>query len=81
MSKDELFDKIKSILVNEFEIDEAAVTPAAKLGDELDMDSIDFIDLIGKTKEFIPGKINPDIFKTVKTVQDIIDALQPYTEA
>ena len=48
MSKDEIFDKLKNILVNEFELDAGDVTPDALLGDDLDLDSIDSIDLIVK---------------------------------
>ena len=80
MSKDEIFDKLKSILSSEFEIDEASITPTALLADDLDLDSIDSIDLIVKMKDFIPGKIYPAIFTTVKTVQDVVDALYPYTQ-
>ena len=81
MSKDEIFEKLKGILVSEFELDEGDVTPDALLGDDLDLDSIDSIDLIVKMKEFMPartGNVDPSIFKTVKTVQDVVDALVPY---
>ena len=81
MSKDEIFDKVKSILIDEFEIDEVDITPTARLGDDLDLDSIDSIDLIVKMKEFMPadkGNVDPAIFKTVKTLQDVVDALVPY---
>ena len=81
MSKDEIFEKLKGILVSEFELDEGDVTPDALLGDDLDLDSIDSIDLSVKMKEFMPadkGNVDPSIFKTVKTVQDVVDALVPY---
>ncbi|MBP3710791.1 MAG: acyl carrier protein [Treponema sp.] len=80
MTKEEIFDKLKTILVKEFEIDEDSITPEAKLADDLDLDSIDSIDLIVKMKDFIPGKVDPAIFKTVKTMQDVVDALLPYTQ-
>ena len=81
MSKDEIFSKVKGILVSEFEIDEGDITADAKLGDDLDLDSIDAIDLIVKMKEYMPadkGNVDPSIFKTVKTIQDVVDALVPY---
>ncbi|MGP1495289.1 MAG: acyl carrier protein [Treponema sp.] len=80
MSKDEIFNKLKDILVSEFEIEEGAVTPSATLFDDLELDSIDSIDLIQKMKEFMPAdtKIDPAIFKTVKNIQDVVDALVPY---
>ena len=80
MSKDEIFGKLKNILVDEFEIDESNVTLEATLFDDLELDSIDSIDLIQKMKEFTPAdtKIDPAIFKTVKNLQDVVDALVPY---
>lgn len=80
MSKDEIFTKLKDILVSEFEIEEDSITPGATLFDDLDLDSIDSIDLIQKMKEFMPAgtKFDPAIFKTVKTVQNVVDALVPY---
>ena len=41
MSKDEIFEKLKGILVADFEIDEASITPDATLFDDLELDSID----------------------------------------
>ena len=46
MSKDEIFGKLKNILVDEFEIDESNVTLEATLFDDLELDSIDSFDLI-----------------------------------
>lgn len=80
MTKEEIFDKLKAVLLKEFEIEEDKITPAAKLADDLELDSIDSIDLIVKMKDFIPGKVDPAIFKTVKTMQDVVDALYPYTQ-
>ena len=80
MTKEEIFDKLKAILSKEFEIEEDKITPAAKLADDLELDSIDSINLIIKMKDFIPGKVDPAIFKTVKTMQDVVDALYPYTK-
>ena len=78
MSKDEIFVKLREILVSVFELEESEVTPEALLGDDLDLDSIDAIDLVVKMKEFTPeGKpaVDASIFKKVKTVQDVVDAL------
>lgn len=78
MTNDEIFAKLKEILVSVFELDESQVTPDALLGDDLDLDSIDAIDLVVKMKEYTPeGKptIDASIFKEVKTVQDVVDAL------
>lgn len=78
MSKDEIFVKLREILVSVFELEESEVTPEALLADDLDLDSIDAIDLVVKMKEFTPeGKpaVDASIFKEVKTVQDVVDVL------
>ena len=78
MSKDEIFVKLREILVSVFELEESEVTPEALLADDLDLDSIDAIDLVVKMKEFTPeGKpaVDASIFKEVKTVQNIINTL------
>ncbi len=78
MTKDEIFTKLKDILVKDFEVEADKITPSALLVDELDLDSIDFVDLVVKMKEFIPERIDPEVFKSVKTVQDAVDKLEPY---
>jgi len=77
MTKDDIFTQIKEILSNEFEIDSSIIKPEARLFEELDMDSIDAVDLIVKMKEKIPGKIDPALFKTARIVQDLVDLLYP----
>jgi len=79
MTKDEIFNKLKTILVDDFEIDEGKISPDANVVDDLDLDSIDVIDLIGKMKQFIPGKISPDTFKDVHTISDVIETIAPLT--
>ena len=80
MTKDEIFTKLKTILSTEFEIAEDKITAEATLADDLDLDSIDSIDLIVKMKEYMPAgtNVDPQIFKSVKTIQDVVDALVPY---
>jgi acyl carrier protein len=77
MSKDELFAKIKGILVSDFELEPQAITPEAKLYEDLDLDSIDSVDMIVKMKEYVTGKIDPELFKSVRTVQDVVEVLYP----
>ena len=77
MTKEEILLRMQGILAEEFGIEKDAVTPEAKLYDDLELDSIDAVDLLVKMKEFIPGKIDPELFKKAVTVQDIVDILYP----
>jgi acyl carrier protein len=75
MTREELFVKVKEVLVQEFELDEDKVHLKAHLYEDLELDSIDAVDLIVKMKEYLPGKIDPDLFKTVRTVEDTVEVL------
>jgi len=77
MSKEELFTKIKEILSKEFEIEASSITPQSKLFADLELDSIDAVDLLVKMKEYVPGKIDPELFKKAVTIQDVVDILHP----
>ena len=75
MTKDELFTRISTILQDTFEIDPVRITPAANLYTDLDIDSIDAVDLIVQLKPLLGGKLQPEAFKAVRTVQDVVDVL------
>jgi len=77
MTKEVLFTKVKEVLVRDFDIEESDVTMDALIVDDLDLDSIDAVEMIVKMKPFLNGKIEPDAFKSVKTVGDVVDILLP----
>jgi acyl carrier protein len=77
MTKTEVFDKLKEILISEFELDSEQVTPSAKLFEDLGLDSIDAVDLIVRMKNYTVRKIEPEAFKEARTVQDVVDVLYP----
>jgi len=72
-SRDEIYRKVTSILVDLFEIDSNSVSEDALLYDDLDIDSIDAIDLIIELKSYTGKKVPPEEFKSIKTVGDIVD--------
>jgi len=80
MTNDDILQKIRDILAEEFEIDKDAVVPGANLYQDLELDSIDAVDLLVKMKGFIPGKIDPESFKKAVTVQDVVNILYPLTQ-
>lgn len=75
MDKNQIFEKIKSALINEFEMDPAKVVPEARLYEDLNFDSIDAVDLIVKFKSMLPHNVDPEVFKNMRTLQDVVDAL------
>ena len=77
MTREDVLKKIQDILTEEFEIEKDAVVPEAKLYQDLELDSIDAVDLLVKMKGLISGKIDPESFKKAVTIQDVVDILYP----
>jgi len=81
MGRDEIFERVRDYMVSLFDTPADAVTLEADLQNDLDLDSIDAVDLIVKVQEFTGQKIKPDEFKTVRTVGDVIDRIYDLTNA
>ncbi len=73
--RDEILHVLTDILEEMFEVDPTDVAPDALLYDDLDIDSIDAIDLIARLRTLTGKKIEPDEFKAVRTVADVVDAV------
>lgn len=67
----DVFETLKTTLVEQFEIDPAKITPDARLLEDLDLDSIDAVDMIIKLQEITGRKVSPEDFKGVRTVGDV----------
>jgi len=74
-TRDEVFAHLRDTLVDLFEIDAGKITLQSNLYTDLDIDSIDAVDLVLKLKEFTGQKIQPQQFKHVRTVGDVVDAV------
>ena len=75
MNKDDIFAKIVEILQQTFDIEPSRITRESRLGEDLDIDSIDAVDLIVQLKPLVGKRLQPEAFKSVRTVQDVVDAL------
>lgn len=75
-TKEEIFAELKFILTDVFEIDGAEITPEANLYEDLDIDSIDAVDLILQLQEKVGKKIEAEEFHAVRTVQDVVDVIE-----
>lgn len=76
MNPQDIFPTLKDTLVEQFEIDPAAITPEARLYEDLDLDSIDAVDMIIKVQELTECKVRPEDFKQVRTVGDVERVIQ-----
>ncbi|GAP73549.1 MULTISPECIES: acyl carrier protein [Pseudoalteromonas] len=69
----EIYDVLRGILENDFEIEADDISMQASLYEDLDLDSIDAVDLVVKLREITGKKIEPEAFKQVRTVSDVVD--------
>ena len=74
-TKEEILDQLKIILAELFEIEKDDIKPEARLYEELDLDSIDAIDMVVKLQKITGKKVKPDDFRSVRTVEDVVEAV------
>ncbi len=75
MTRDEILKQVQGMLAQLFELEEEDIKPESKLFEELELDSIDAVDLVVKLQKQIGKKILPEDFKSVRTVQDVVDVV------
>ena len=73
MTKDDIFRELKSSLIELFEVPASSITLDARLSDDLDLDSIDAVDMILRMQEVTKVRIDPQTFKSVRTVGDVVE--------
>jgi acyl carrier protein len=80
-SKEEILAKVVEVLSGTFKIDAASITPQSNLYTDLDIDSIDAIDLLVKMQQMTGKRMKPEAFKNARTVQDVVDAIDTLLKA
>jgi len=75
MNREELFVWVADLLADMFELDRASLSPASNLYADLDIDSIDAVDLAVKLKQMTGKRMQPEVFKTIRTIDDVVNAL------
>ncbi len=75
LNKDEVFIQVQKALVELFELDAADIRLETKLYQELDLDSLDAVDLVVHLQNLTGKKIKPEEFKMVRTVDDVVNSV------
>ena len=76
LSDEDILSRLRTILHDTFEITSERVTLQAHLFEELDLDSIDAVDLAIQLQRMTGKRIKPDEFKSVRTVEDVVAAVR-----
>lgn len=73
-----IINTINTLLVEEFEVDPEAITPDANLKDTLDLDSLDYIDLVAITEANFGCKLIPEDFNEIVTFRDFYNYIEAH---
>lgn len=75
MTKSDIEEKIRKILVSEFEVDAVKLNPDTDLFTELDLDSIDAVDLVVRIQQETGKKVDPADFRQIRKFSDVVEAV------
>jgi len=75
-NREEIQTQISAVMSELFELDASEITLQSRLYEDLDIDSIDAVDLMVELKKLTGKKIRPEDFKSVRTLGDIVDAVE-----
>lgn len=76
MDKQQIIATINEFLVEDFEINEASIVPEANLKVTLDLDSLDYVDLVVSIESHFGFKVKPEDFQTMITIQDFYNYVE-----
>ncbi len=74
-TKEQIFEELKNILHEELEVEEDLIKGEANLFEDLELDSIDAVDIAVRMQRFTDKKLSPEEFKQIKTVDDVVNAV------
>ncbi len=73
MTKEEIIERTNQFLVDEFEVDASKITPDANLKETLDLDSLDYVDLVVIIESNFGFKVVGEDFIGIQTFQQFYD--------
>ncbi|WP_313112183.1 acyl carrier protein [Aequorivita sediminis] len=76
MNKEVIVEKINYFLVDEFEVDKDDIEPNANLKETLELDSLDFVDLVVAIEANFGVKLTGEDFQNIMTLQDFYDLIE-----
>ena len=81
MTREEVFEKVKEILVDKLSVDEEKVTIDARFQEDLETDSLDLVELVMTMEEDFGIKITDEEAAEIKTVGDAVDFVMSRADA
>ena len=79
-TREDIYGLLSKLQVDMFEVEKSSITMTSDLYEDLDVDSIDAVDLVVELRAITGKQIDPDEFKAVRTVEDIVNAVAAILE-
>ena len=73
-----IFEKVREIICEQFDVDEESVTPDTDIREDLDADSLDMVDLVMSFEDGFKIEVPDSAIETVKTVDDIVKFIEEH---
>lgn len=73
MNREEIIDRINGFLIEEFEVSDQDIHPEAQLKEALQLDSLDYVDLVVEVESNFGFKVKPEDFQGIHTFQDFYE--------
>jgi len=74
--RDDVFDRLRKVLASEFRLDEDAITPEARMVDDLDLDSVDAVAMLVRLEEETGLALGDEEVRGLVTVGDVVELLR-----
>lgn len=78
MEKKEIFDKVSAIVADHFDIDRAKITDELNLREDLDADSIDFVEFVLEVEDTFGAEISDDDAEKLSTIGDVVNYIDEH---
>lgn len=75
-TKEDILKEISAVLADEFECDSAKLTADARLYEDLDLDSIDAVDMVVRLQQMTGLKVKAEDFKQIRTLDDVVGVVE-----
>ena len=74
-TQEEIYLTLRQLMSEMFELDAESITLDANLVEDLDIDSIDAVDLMVRLRDITGNRMNPEDFKNARTIQNVVDTV------
>jgi acyl carrier protein len=78
MTRDEIMTRVRDLFAKHFDIDPARITPEARLFQDLDLDSVDAIDMAVELQAWTGRRLPEESLRSIRTIADVVSTIEAH---